>query len=170
MSEPDIEPALEKELLATAERVGQELQLVGMASFDFLISDRTPYLLEVNARPGASLDVLDDVRGSLFAAHMAAWTRLGSFSNASPRHGRARAIAIVHADRNALTLADFPWPEWSADRGAPGTFVPRGAPLATAFAEGPTADAAEALARARLAELEDLIYGHAEIVLSGASH
>ncbi len=71
-------------------------------------------------------------------------------------------MAILHADRGPVTLGETPWPDWSADRGSPGTFVPRGAPLATAFAEAATADAAEALARIRLAELEDLIYGHAK--------
>ena len=74
----------------------------------------------------------------------------------------ARAMAILHADRGPLTLGDTPWPDWSADRGAEGTFVPRGAPLATAFADAPTAGEAQRLAAVRLAELEDLIYENAK--------
>jgi predicted ATP-grasp superfamily ATP-dependent carboligase len=71
-------------------------------------------------------------------------------------------MAILHADRGSLTLGMTPWPSWGADRGPPGTFIPKGAPLASVFAEAATADAAVALARARLAELEDLIYEHTQ--------
>jgi predicted ATP-grasp superfamily ATP-dependent carboligase len=160
VSKPEIGEALSRQLEDVAARVGAALNLVGMASFDFIVNDATTSLLEVNPRPGASLDVLDGEQGFLFAAHVAA-SLGGALLPPPPPDRKAKAMAILHADRGALTLGPTPWPDWSADRGAPGTFVPRGAPLATAFAEAPTADAAEALARARLAELEDLIYGHA---------
>lgn len=160
VSMPEIDPKLFKKLVSLSSRLAEALRLVGMASFDFIVDGMTPYLLEVNPRPGASLDVLDDDGGHLFKSHLAAWngTSLPSRSN---RPTLPKALAILHADRSAVTLGDFPWPDWSADRGAPGTFVPQDAPLASVFAEAQTADAAEALARTRLAELEDLIYGHA---------
>ena len=82
----------------------------------------------------------------------------------------ARAMAILHADRGPLTFGDIPWPNWSADRGAQGAFVPQGAPLATAFADAPTADEAQRLAAVRLAELEDLIYEHAKSSFHWSSH
>jgi predicted ATP-grasp superfamily ATP-dependent carboligase len=71
-------------------------------------------------------------------------------------------VAILHADRGALTLGATQWPNWSADRGPPGTFIPENAPLASVFAEAATADEAQRLALARLAELEDLIYEHTQ--------
>lgn len=158
VSMPDIDEALSKDLIASASRVAERLNLVGMTSFDFIVDGSVPYLLEINPRPGASLDVLDDAAGSMFVGHVAACTRRDIHS---PQAGRmSKAMAILHADRGPITLGDLPWPKWSADRGAAGTFVPQGAPLASVFAEAPTADAAEALARTRLAELEDLIYGH----------
>jgi predicted ATP-grasp superfamily ATP-dependent carboligase len=148
-------------MLKDAEAVSAALGLVGMASFDFIIAEGTPLLLEVNPRPGASLDVLDDDKGSLFCAHVEAC--LGTTTSPGvPRATSARAMAILHADRGPLTLGETPWPAWSADRGAPGTFVPRGAPLASVFADAPTADAAEALARSRLADLEEVLYEHAK--------
>jgi predicted ATP-grasp superfamily ATP-dependent carboligase len=157
VSMPDITPDLRQQLESAATRVASAFNITGMASFDFIVSGETPHLLEVNPRPGASLDVLDDDTGALFRAHLAACG--GATSSTAPREPRnARAMAILHADRAGLTLGAFPWPEWSADRGPPGTFIPKGAPLASVFAEAATADAAEALARARLAELEDLIY------------
>jgi predicted ATP-grasp superfamily ATP-dependent carboligase len=132
-----------------------------MASFDFIVVDGSPYLLEVNPRPGASLDVLDDDKGSLFRAHVETCLATSATPDI-PSSRPARAMAILHADRAALTLGETPWPAWSADRGAPGTFVPRGAPLASVFADAPTADAAEALARSRLADLEEVIYENAK--------
>nr|WP_210270009.1 ATP-grasp domain-containing protein [Hyphomicrobium methylovorum] len=148
-------------LCDAAVRVADAMKLTGMASFDFIVSNGIPHLLEVNPRPGASLDVLDDARGSQFQAHIAA-----CFGNPPPvatrsRPQAARAMAILHADRRSVALGDMHWPDWSADRGPPGTEIPLGAPLASVLAEAENADAAEALARSRLAELEDLIYEHA---------
>jgi uncharacterized protein len=160
VSMPAVDDRLRRQIAQSAKRVATELNLIGLASFDFIVSAGVPYLLEVNPRPGASLDILDD-GGELFAAHIAVWTGANNFPGQEIARA-AKAIAILHADRGPITLGETPWPDWSADRGAPGTFVPRGAPLATAFGEAPTTDAAEALARARLAELEDLIYGHAK--------
>ncbi|MBS0267987.1 MAG: ATP-grasp domain-containing protein [Proteobacteria bacterium] len=162
VSNPAIGERFPETILNVVQTVASDLGLRGMASFDFIVEPTLgPCLLEVNPRPGASLDVLDDGKGQLFVQHMAAW--MGAATEGVreiPKH--AKAMAILHADRAPIKLNEIPWPDWSADRGPPGTFIPAGAPLATVFAEAPTADAAEALARKRLAELEDLIYGHAK--------
>ena len=44
----------------------------GLVSFDFMVEGDDAYLLEVNPRPGATLDVFDDARGNLFRAHVEA--------------------------------------------------------------------------------------------------
>ncbi len=169
VSNPLVDPELGEDLETAVLALGTTLKLRGLASFDAVVGETEAYLLEVNPRPGASLDVLDDESGILFRQHIAAFlerpvSSSGMSAALMKRPNRpARAMAILHADRGDLTLGDTRWPEWSADRGTPGSFVPRGAPLATVFATGPTADAAEALARTRLAELEDLIYGHAKL-------
>lgn len=160
VSGPEIEEGILRELTNIAYSVSKKLNLAGSVSFDFIVRHGEPFLLEVNPRPGASLDVLDDANGAQFRQHVAAWTGTGISPNESEKRG-CKAMAILHADRAPVILGNTPWPEWSADRGAPGTIVPEGSPLATVFAEAPTADAAEALARKRLAELGDLIYEHA---------
>jgi predicted ATP-grasp superfamily ATP-dependent carboligase len=161
VSMPDVAPELRQKLESAALAVASAFRIIGMASFDFIVAGGVPHLLEVNPRPGASLDVLDDSAGSLFRAHLA--TCGAAEPPRSPSQPQtARAMAILHADRAALTLGATPWPEWGADRGIPGAVIPKGAPLASVFAEAQTADAAEALARARLAELEDLIYEHSQ--------
>jgi predicted ATP-grasp superfamily ATP-dependent carboligase len=161
VSMPDADPDLRRDLETSARRIASAFDLIGMASFDFIVVDGRPHLLEVNPRPGASLDVIDDDEGFQFRAHIAQCT--GTLAPATTiRRRNARAMAILHADRGPLTLGNTPWPEWCADRGPPGTFIPRNAPLASVLAEASTADEAERLARARLAELEDLLYEHAK--------
>jgi predicted ATP-grasp superfamily ATP-dependent carboligase len=162
VSMPDVAPDLRRKLESAARDVASAFGIIGMASFDFIVSDGTPHLLEVNPRPGASLDVLDDEQGTLFRAHIATCLGISEANDPPLMPKTARAMAILHADRGSLTLGSTPWPAWSADRGQPGTFIPKGAPIASVFADAASADAAEALARTRLAELEDLIYEHTQ--------
>lgn len=162
VSAPVIEPSLESRLTEIAARVGKAFNLVGLASFDFIVAGGEPYLLEVNPRPGASLDVLDDEQGHLFSAHIAAALGTPIPARATSSRAKARAMAILHADRSALRFGDTPWPDWAADRGIQGAYVPHGAPLATVFADAATADEAQRIASVRLAELEDLIYENAK--------
>jgi uncharacterized protein len=157
VSLPDGSIDVSPRMLISIDQLARGLDLTGVVSFDFVVGGATAYLLEVNPRHGATLDVFDDAQGTLFHAHMTACKgepleRRGGDALAS------KAAAVLHADRGLLTLGDFDWPTWVADRGAPGTYIPLGAPIATVFAEAETPDAAEALARARLAELESLIY------------
>ncbi len=70
VSTPAVDERLHDKIVHSAERIASELNLLGLASFDFVVSDGAPYLLEVNPRPGASLDVLDDNNGQLFRAHV----------------------------------------------------------------------------------------------------
>lgn len=155
--------AAESEMVAAMSKLSQSIKLKGLVSFDFVVADDTPFLLEVNPRPGASLDVMDDAEGSRFHAHVIACRGVQHSIRAPTAGQSARAAAVLHADRGDVTLGSIGWPNWAADRGKPGTRVARGQPLATVFADGPTADAAEALARARLVELESLIYETAKV-------
>ena len=153
----DDSPSARPSMLRCLEQLSHGLALKGLVSFDFVVDDAAEYLLEINPRPGATHDIFDDAQGSLFHTHMLACQA----KEIEPRgtvHDGSKAAAILHADRGAVTLGQFDWPEWTADRGAPGTSIPLGAPVATVFADAETPDAAEALARARLAELESLIY------------
>lgn len=146
-------------MLATITQLARGLDLRGAISADFIIENGVPLLLEINPRPGATVDIFDDESGTLFAAHIDACRG----RPVEPQGGElnlCKAAALLYADKGAIKLGKFDWPEWSADRGAAGTLVPEAAPLATVFAEAATADLAEALARARLAELESLIYEH----------
>jgi uncharacterized protein len=157
-SVPYGDTSAELKMLGTVDQLSRALELRGLVSFDFIVRNGAASLLEINPRPGASLDVTDTVEGSRFHAHLIACRERKLHYWGGTANDGAKAAAILHADRAALTFREFDWPEWAADRGSPGTHIPVGAPIATVFAEAATSDAAEALARARLAELETLIY------------
>lgn len=151
---------LEARLVTLAHDVTNELGLTGLVSLDVLIEDGEPSLLEVNPRPGATLDVFDDGRGSLFRAHIEA-ARGGDAAEMlmrawDPPH--ARAAAILYADRGPLTIPSIDWPDWAADRPQPGSSIAKYQPLATVIADANTPDAAERLCRERLGELENMLY------------
>ena len=155
-----IDPSLEAQLIDISLAVIREFAPAGLISLDFVVTGGEPFLLEVNPRPGATLDVLDDDTGSLFAAHMAAvrGENPGQLLQSRWRPPRAAAAAYLYADQGALTVPAVSWPEWTADRPPPGTVIGRGQPLATVRAEAPTPAAAELLCRERLGALASLMY------------
>lgn len=152
----DLDRSLAATMVAAAERLAPELGLAGLISFDFLVTDGVPNLLEVNPRPSATLDVFDDAKGTLFAAHLAACRGLAIPESA--RSDGVRAAALLYADGGPITIRSVDWPSWSADRPRSGAMIPARAPLATARAESDTAEAAERACRHRLMMLQQMLY------------
>ena len=151
-------PAVDAAMRAAVARVSSALDLVGLVAFDFILAGDEPFLIEVNPRPSATLDVFDDADGALFAAHLAACA--GRPPQLPVQQG-VRAAAILYADQGPLTAAPLAWPDWAADRPAPGTRVPRYRPIATVFAAEATAEAAFDSCRGRLDELAEMLYAQA---------
>jgi predicted ATP-grasp superfamily ATP-dependent carboligase len=111
--------------------------LVGLASADFLLEDGGQlHLLEVNARPGASLEAAELALGvPLLGLHVAACRGEALRSLPPPRAGFA-ATAIVWADHDLVVPDGFAWPGWAGDRTPPGRPVRSGRPLATVRSVG----------------------------------
>jgi len=152
-----ISVSIERALAASVRRFCARTPLVGLNSFDFLASDRGFWLLEVNPRPGATLDIFEPESPrdeSLFGLHVAACDgRLGP----TPRLAGARATQIVYSDCDVAAAPKLAWPEWARDRQSAGSRVAKGAPFCTIMASGATAvDARHALAE-RAATIEALI-------------
>jgi predicted ATP-grasp superfamily ATP-dependent carboligase len=151
---------------ATADRVAgvvahvmAQVALVGLNSFDFLRDGEALWLLEINPRPGATLDLFEPEGGSLFAAHVAACggTPLSIPQSAGP----AKATAIVYADHDIAAVPVLDWPGWTADRPHPGTCIKGGEPLCTVFSVAPSADEARRMVAARSAAVLSLMVARA---------
>ena len=148
----------EQAMLDAAERLIPELGLTGLVSFDFMVTRDGPLLLEINPRPGATLDLFDDHKGNLFRAHVEATRAKELWQHRELSHSPSRAAAILYADKGPLSIGHIRWPDWSADRPVKGSKIAAGQPVATVFADGQTHAEAERLCRQRLSSLEDLLY------------
>lgn len=127
-----IEGPAAPEVYDALSRLATALGLNGLASADFIDDGRRLWLLEINPRPGATLDVFDDAADPLMRRH------LGATKVAPPplRAGKnIKASAIVYAEEDVV-IACREWPVWVADRPPAGALVPTGAPLCTVFARG----------------------------------
>lgn len=128
-----------EDLLGRLAALAQGLGLKGLASADFLDDGERFWLLEINPRPGATLDLFDDDDDPLLARHLGAV--------AAPVKPRSpRAAEIVYAERDAIAPED--WPEGAADLPAAGTPIAAGSPICTVTAAGKV-DEARSLAQAR---------------------
>jgi uncharacterized protein len=140
-------------------RVMMQVPLVGLNSFDFLLDGEAPWLLEINPRPGATLDLFEPEDGSLFAAHVAACG--GTLPSVPQAAGPAKAAAIVYADHDIASVPVLDWPRWTADRPHPGTCIKGGEPLCTVFSVAPSADEARRMVVARSAAVLSLMVARA---------
>jgi predicted ATP-grasp superfamily ATP-dependent carboligase len=147
--------ALAVSMRASIEAICASLALVGLISFDFRLHEGVPYLLEVNPRPGATLDIFDHEGASLLAAHIAACQGEAAYP-APPLP--SRAAGLLYAEAGPASVDLLSWPSWVADRPRPGTLISRYRPVATALAEGANALEAEGNCLRRLDELAEMLY------------
>ncbi|PWC35358.1 ATP-grasp domain-containing protein [Azospirillum sp. TSO22-1] len=126
--------------------------LVGLVSADFLVAGETVHLLEINPRPGATLDVFDRAPlPPLFGLHVDACA--GRLPDSLPTPWRCRA-ALVHYAAQPVTVGRcFPWPAWVADRPAGPARLDAGAPVCTVQAEGASVGSARRQAEQRQRQL-----------------
>jgi predicted ATP-grasp superfamily ATP-dependent carboligase len=149
-------PETANALASSIHRLMHAIPLVGLNSADFLVDGEEFRLLEINPRPGATLDMFEPAEGSLFALHVAACE--GRLSSAPPRLDGACAAAIVYAERDIAAAPATQWPDWTADWPHPGTAIKAGEPLCTVKAEAATASAAKARVDERLAMVLAMVH------------
>jgi predicted ATP-grasp superfamily ATP-dependent carboligase len=135
-------------LTSAVQQLTSLISLVGLNSFDFLVDGREFHLLEINPRPGATLDIFEPQDGaSMFAMHVEACG--GILPDTPPTYGRAAASAIVYADRDIPRIPFLSWPGWVGDRPIAGSSISAQSPLCTVFASAATAALARKLADRR---------------------
>jgi uncharacterized protein len=142
----DLGAARAEEIARCVASVTSELGLVGLNSIDFLVSREAVWLIEINPRPGATLDVFEPNEGALFAHHVAACE---GCLKAAPVGLSINAAEIVYAPVDMAARMERNWPDWAVDRPPPGTRVAAGDPLCTALASGATVDLARSCVRER---------------------
>jgi uncharacterized protein len=140
-----IAPAQASDMQDAVSRLVRECGLVGLNSADFLLRVKGFDLLEINPRPGATLDIFR--HPSLFRLHVEACR--GRMPEHPPTFRGAAAAAEVYAPTRLCLRPGFLWPGWAADRQDPGKPVEEGEPLCTVLAQGPDIETARTRLRKR---------------------
>lgn len=117
------------------QRISRAMGLKGINGLDLVLSGDGPLVLELNARPTATLELHEGrLPGGGVAAHLAACA--GCLPELAPEEpGVVRGCRVVYAGRS-LTMPPLKWPAWVRDRPRGGVRIPRGAPLCTVCATG----------------------------------
>lgn len=140
-----VDPAIAKQVGEALHRITVATGLVGLASADLMLLDDGGWtLIEVNPRPGATLDVFDrPPLPPLLRLHIEACEgRLPDLDLLTPdAAGEARASAIFYAPAPFEVRLD-PLPDHVADRPPQGTRIDPGEPVCTVFGSGRTAEEA----------------------------
>jgi predicted ATP-grasp superfamily ATP-dependent carboligase len=128
---------LEARLTESVERVAQCFALRGLGSADFLVNGDEARLLEVNPRPGATLDIFDSEADPLLRIHLEAVldNRLPTALRNLPA---ATASAIVYATEPITVTQTMIWPDWTADQPGIGERIDKDRPICTVWARSRT--------------------------------
>jgi uncharacterized protein len=100
------------------------LRLKGLNSLDFIQSGERSYLLEINPRPSASMQLYN---ADLLIRHIKA--SQGELSDYYFVQDSTSAYHIVYADQDVLIPEAFQWPYWCMDLPRPGSLIHKGQPV-----------------------------------------
>ena len=164
--------AVQQQLIDAAEKLSIEFGLIGLNSLDAIVRGDVAYVLEINPRLSATVDLYaanlpeeDDV--NLLDRHVNTCLK-----NATPQHGYAQnllkapknsnAHAIVYASSNIAIPATFLWPDWVVDNPHQSNQqdvvkILAGEPVCTVLAVADNADAAKQLAHTRVKMIQNLL-------------
>jgi predicted ATP-grasp superfamily ATP-dependent carboligase len=147
-----LSPASARRMASAVMRIAQSFKIKGLASADFMVTDGDALLLEINPRPGATLDIFDCGATPLMRLHVEAVTE-GKLPTSGLKFEGAMASAIVYADKGGAAPSGFVWPEWSADRPKSSERIDKNRPICTVWARGSTKARAKRLIKERICKI-----------------
>lgn len=122
-------------MMLAAQRLTKSLGLRGVNGLDFVMDGEQPLLLDINARPPATLELYET------ALPCGGWhTHLDACQGELPNDvvvNGMRGMQVLYCE-HARSLMSIEWPQWVSDRPEVGTVVYQDMPLCTVHAEGAT--------------------------------
>lgn len=125
-------PPLAAAIAAACDAISAATGLVGLNSLDLLVAGETFHILEVNPRPGATLDVFSAL--PLWDWHRAGIA--GRLSDIAPTTGTMHGAEILYAPARLVIPPAFAWPSWTADRSPAHSVIEAEEPVCTLLATG----------------------------------
>lgn len=134
----DLDARRMSELTEAIHLLARYFELSGLNSADFVVGDSAWWILEINPRPGATLDIFDMPDNALFAIHLDAIIN-GRLPPAVEVRG-ATAAQIVYASKALIVPPDhLQYPDWTVDQPRPGVVIEVNNPFCTVLASEDTA-------------------------------
>jgi predicted ATP-grasp superfamily ATP-dependent carboligase len=151
--------AARRELGARLDELVAATGMVGLNGVDFVVGKDRYFVLEINPRPTATLDLYDpDSDVPLIDLHIAACQ--GRLPRRAARRGRVRGHAVVRALRDLTIGEGTQFAPWASDLPLPGEHFTNGSPVCTVRAAGVSPSAVRALlAQRRTTQARALIGG-----------
>jgi uncharacterized protein len=143
---------LVRAMTSAVKRVARAFEFNGLGSADFMVSDEEPLLLEINPRPGATLDIFDSDVTPLLKVHFEAVMQ-GKLPRQGLKFPDAMASAIVYAKSRVAVPSRVAWPDWVADRPNSSQWIDKNRPICTVWARASTKARAKRLVEARISKV-----------------
>ncbi|MGR9013548.1 MAG: ATP-grasp domain-containing protein [Gammaproteobacteria bacterium] len=105
--------------------------LKGLNSLDFIYKNACSYVLEINPRPSASMQLYDE---DLLSRHIKACTGKGLINAVDSKMQPLLGYQIVYAKCDLIVPERFEWPEWCMDTPVAGSFFRTGQPICSIIA------------------------------------
>jgi predicted ATP-grasp superfamily ATP-dependent carboligase len=147
---------LARHMASAVENVALAFNLKGLASADFMVNGGEALLLEVNPRPGATLDIFDCDSQPLLGLHLDAMLQ-GKLPRGGLKFEDAMASAIVYTREAVVVPPGMTWPDWTGDRPKPVERIDKYRPICTVLARAGTKAHAKRLVEARSAKVLSVI-------------
>jgi predicted ATP-grasp superfamily ATP-dependent carboligase len=144
----ELSPELERRLTGYIEAAARAFGLKGLGSGDFLVDGEEARLIEINPRPGATLDIFDSEANPLLHLHLQSVLE-GMLPMAPLPLGEATATAIVYAPAPIEAAPGMVWPDWTSDQPKPGERIDKNRPLCTVVARARSGREAKRLVEER---------------------
>jgi uncharacterized protein len=144
--------AVARQITSAVIGVACAFNIKGLASADFLLHDGQALLVEVNPRPGATLDIFDCGATPLLRLHVNAVSE-ARLPPHKLKFGDAMASAIVYAVTGGAAPPGFVWPEWSADQPKSSERIDKNRPICTVSARAATKARAKRLIEERTCKI-----------------
>jgi predicted ATP-grasp superfamily ATP-dependent carboligase len=145
-------PAVARQMASAVAGVARSFKIKGLASADFLVNDGEALLLEINPRPGATLDIFDCGATPLMRLHLQAVSE-GTLPRGALKFADAMASAIVYAEAGGAAPPGMVWPDWSADRPKSSEWIDKNRPICTVWARGSRTAQAMRLVEERICKI-----------------
>ena len=149
---------IEEAMASIVTQVTAAFAIRGLASADFMVCDEDAVLLEINPRPGATLDIFDSDEMPLLQLHLDAMVKPG-LPDVPLKLTGAAASGIVYAPETVTIGKEVIWPRWAMDRPQPGDRIDKDRPICTVAARAQTLKGAKNHIEARISAILAALHG-----------